>query len=343
LSKRLSGLLLAAILLFSALAFGARGEVVLLLRTEDASQQNLEALNRLQGELSLHGFRVVVVEAPSSPGPEELERLADEHQAVASVGFSSTETENSSLGPVDIWISDRVTGTTSKRTIQPGRGKDAPGVLAVRALELLRASLRASHAAPAPEDVVGAHPKRAKRSVRELSEPPPQTNYFFLSAAGAFTWALPDGAPSGGPELGFGYHRKWAAMGLVMIGPTMSEAVHTPGGLFRSTTFSALAEPGLFAFRTEALALELFSSLGATYLSVDGEALSPYEGRTDTAWLFTLGGGLAAHLQLTHRLHLTVRARALQLLPRPKIQLIESAKLLGSPLFASAVGLRLNL
>lgn len=332
-----------ALLLFCASAHALRGEVVLLLRTPNTSQANLEALNRLKGELSLHGFTVVLLNVPNASGPRQLEALADENQAVASVEFSSTGGQGEELGPVDIWLSDRVTGTTSKRTIQPGTGRDAPSILAVRALELLRSSLRSSEAAPPQKDRVGAHPKRAKLSVKKLERPERRYQEFFLSAGGAMAWGLPDGSPTLGPALGFGYQKGRTELGLFLLGPSIGKPTNAPGGNFRATFFSAQLAPTIYPVLTDSIAFSLFPSLGVTLLSIDGEALTPYAGRTDSRWLFSLGGGFAGQLRLADRLSLELRAGAIQLLPSPRVRLVESTKHLGSPLLTASIGIRLSL
>src|SRR5207248_74460 len=84
--------------------------------------------------------------------------------AVASVSLVRSE----GLATADVWISDRVTGKTTMRTIATAENREAPSVLAVRAVDLLRTSLREFSAGEGPpSDVVGASPERAPPRVRE--------------------------------------------------------------------------------------------------------------------------------------------------------------------------------
>src|SRR5690606_38449497 len=152
----------------SSASAAPRDETVLLIRPAPGARPTLlEAFNRLQGELRMHGFEMRVVEAPRPPSSATLERFADQGRAVAAVAF----VEQGETTRVDIWISDRVTGKTTKRTIEPGADRHAGAVLAVRALELLRASLREyAELEPGAEELPGAHPERADAAVRALGQ-----------------------------------------------------------------------------------------------------------------------------------------------------------------------------
>ena len=97
-----------------------------------------EAFNRLRGELTMHGFEVDVQTTEEAISPENLSERAESSQAVASVSF----VRNEGVTSADIKISDRVTGKTLTRTIATPIGTDTASLLALRAVELLRASLR---------------------------------------------------------------------------------------------------------------------------------------------------------------------------------------------------------
>src|SRR5690606_37139945 len=107
----------------------------------------------------------------------------DKVEAVASVAFIPAP-GSKQLSRVDIWISDRVTGTTVKRTIRPGTGSDGPSILAVRALELLRSTLRSYDEQAGSDDVEGAHPERAQGAVQDLTESAPPDDYLYIAGGG---------------------------------------------------------------------------------------------------------------------------------------------------------------
>src|SRR5688572_16435961 len=125
--------LLAACCAFAAALGTARAErpSIVLLGSPGGLPGQIEA------ELSSLGFRVQTREA-SSPleTPRELQAAA--RQAGAEVAVS---VRPSALG-VEVWLVDRVTGKTLSRELvsrEPGQGQER--VIAVRVVELLRASL----------------------------------------------------------------------------------------------------------------------------------------------------------------------------------------------------------
>jgi hypothetical protein len=83
----------------------------------------------------------------------ELERLAREHDAIAALRIIRPGRDTS--GGVEIWIADRLTGKTTYRWVETGAGQgaEAATIVAVRAVEALRASmveLRIVGRGPAP-------------------------------------------------------------------------------------------------------------------------------------------------------------------------------------------------
>jgi hypothetical protein len=157
--------LFAATLLLNQLAHAQR---IILLCPPEADTSLTEAFNRLRGELSMHGFEVEIQTSAETISPENLASRADSVAAVASVSFVRSA---GGYATADIKISDRITGKMTTRTIATPEGTDAASLLALRAVELLRASLREFGAtAKPPKDIVGAAPDRASPSVRKWAE-----------------------------------------------------------------------------------------------------------------------------------------------------------------------------
>jgi len=174
--RPLAALSLGVYLFTAAVLFSnsAQAQRIILLCPPEADTSLTEAFNRLRGELSMHGFEVEVQNSAEAISPENLALRADSVAAVASVSFVRSAVGHATA---DIKISDRVTGKTTIRTIATPDGTDAASLLALRAVELLRASLREFGAgAKTPKDIVGAAPDRASPSVRKWADvqPPPQ-------------------------------------------------------------------------------------------------------------------------------------------------------------------------
>jgi len=172
--SRIASLVLSLCILMAGLLTPrvAHGQRIILLCPPETDASLTEAFNRLRGELTMHGFEVEVQTSAEAISPENLALRADSVAAVASVSF----VRGVGITTADIKISDRVTGKTTIRTIATPEGTDAASLLALRAVELLRTSLREfGPNAKTPQDIVGAAPERASPSVKKWLEaqPPP--------------------------------------------------------------------------------------------------------------------------------------------------------------------------
>lgn len=336
-------LLAAALLSLTLTTVAAAGELVILVQPKDASADLLEAFNRLRGELTLHGFTVEIVTSEEDVTSEALGRRADQQKAVASVTFTS-KADGDGIGRVEVWISDRVTGKTTTQTIIPKSNREAPTVLSVRALELLRASLRdfVSEDEEPQTEVEGAHPERAHKAVREVRVPPPPYATLTFEVGLSTAWSLPDGEDSYGPEMAFGYVRGAFGARLYGLGPLQGGRARTQLGTARHQSFGLGFEPLLYPIRSPRWTLGFFPMAGATHLEVDGEVGAPYFGTQDASWLFTVGGGMEAGVRLSPSLEVVLRGRGFWLLPRPVVYLGEEELQLSSPGFSLGLGLRLS-
>lgn len=318
----------------SALASPPQDVVVLLRPAPDASPALQGAFHRLQGELALHGFAMRVVDAPEAQ-PGDLDAEADRGRAAAAVGFFEGEPG----ARVDIWISDRVTGKTSKRTIQPAPGQDAATVLAVRALELLRASLREySELEGAPPDLPEAHPERAAAAVRDLGRPP--RSPWFAGIGAVASWSLPVGGVGAGPQLFVGYDAGRSALRALWLGPVWGGRHESDAGHFTVRWLGAALETPLRLLDDD-VRLSAFPSVSALRWDVQGEAFEPFRGRADAAWTFGAGAGaeIDVSLDAQRRARLFVTLRGVVPLPAPRVHLGDEHWLLGRPLLSAGAGL----
>src|SRR5260370_19947414 len=148
----------------------ARAEAarVALVHDEHPDALELRTLTRLRAELAAAGFEVTEIARTKGDGRE----AAEVEPPLAGV-FATIAIAPRSADAADVWVSDRITGKTLMRRVESRseRGTDVAAVLAVRAVELLQASLLeavesrrgdASTAPPVParvsEGVAGKHP-----------------------------------------------------------------------------------------------------------------------------------------------------------------------------------------
>jgi hypothetical protein len=114
---------------------------------------NLEI--QIRAELTALGFQVVFLERPTAPdAPGAVEQAAREANTVAAVSVVPA-----ALG-VLVWLSDRVTGKTSVRHVAQTEGAaEQDRFVAVRVVELLRASLLELQLPDPPRGEVAATPE----------------------------------------------------------------------------------------------------------------------------------------------------------------------------------------
>jgi hypothetical protein len=123
------------------------GDRVVLVRNPDP---DLDA--RLVAELRFLGFVADVVDVPVPRDVAALHDLARVHDAAAAIAVHDGGDR------VTVWIGDRVTGKSVARALEPTQ-PDRPREIAVRTVELLRASLvELQHVPPVPEAEVASSP-----------------------------------------------------------------------------------------------------------------------------------------------------------------------------------------
>lgn len=173
---------------------------------------------RVAAELRELGFETVLVD----PKGQEASRAALEASARAAGAIAAVRAFPSPRG-VEVWIADRVTGKTLLRELSSADA-DGEQALALRTVELLRASLLEVSLPEAPAGEVPATPELTRRfglppTVPPASEPSPAFRISFASglllSPGGF-----DGAPSlvAGVDWMFSEHAGFAALAALPMG-----------------------------------------------------------------------------------------------------------------------------
>jgi hypothetical protein len=329
----------------------ARADVrstVAVVRTPPSDRLLREATMRLRAELSDAGFDVVEVDrAPgdSRSGVEDVE---------GGPGFATVSMNRTGTGAqADIWISDHVTGKTVVRRLEVGGAPNAAAVLAIRALELLRASLlevASADAASAPP--MAAPPDVMKWVTPALPERPVDASELFQRTA-----------------IGVG---ALAMHGLRGIGLAAGPALHVSHGIARGgggawfgrvSAAAPLAGPVVQAAAGTASVTQGFGALdlgwamdpdpvgvfawigaGVSDLHTVGSAALPYHATSGTVVSFLATAGVGGALRLGSRLALTLDAAAVFLVPRPVVVIGgQDAGSEGLPSIAGSLGLLVGL
>jgi hypothetical protein len=310
---------------------------------------------RLRAEIEALGLRVVVVDG-RDPSPSDLTERA---RAVgAAVAVSTTAT----AGGVELLLVDRVTGKTLEREVlaRDLSNDDSDSVIALRTVELLRASLLELELGHPPRGEVTATPDvlqtvktRAPEAEREVRHTP-------SAAVRAERRALGEDAILAGVGASVLTHFGQVAMvpgvtATALFQPTQRVAVGLWAGVPLGSSNLAAEEgsaeiwSSVFGtiFRiaplTPGAVLEPSLGVGGSvlFLRVEGVEASP-NFVTDAEQLMAAGphGELGCALRVVRGLTLRLDLRALAAFPRPIVEFVgREVASLGRPFVALTLGL----
>jgi hypothetical protein len=300
LAVMLTSVLIAA----AAWAAAAPAPRVVLVRPPAAPASVAEALVRLRGELLAAGFEAEVVELPlGADVRESLERLMPPTENGASATALVAVVASADPGSAELWVIDRVTGKAVVRRVNAGTADSsrAAEVLAVRAVELLRASFLELAVAPPNEEAPSV--PTAPAVERWATAPLEESDWTWAVEAGGATAMAVNGPwnaflPVGRLERAFG-NRLCVRLAFAGLGTTAH--VTAPQGSADVSQNVLLAE-AVVRFR-HGRRLEPLLSLGGgvMWLNVDGQQMSPNQGVSSMHWAAVGDLGIGMRIPLRHR------------------------------------------
>jgi len=323
-----------AVLCFTAWPGQALAQRVLLARPPATDTTLSEAFNRLRAELALQDFEVEVLEAGERKlTPDELETAAQERDAFAGVALA----RSGSGANADVCIADRVTGKISLRRLAITAGRDSPRVLAVRAVDLLRESLRELRAGERPPaDVVGVAAAPAPAAVRTFAE----RARFEISAAGFALGTARRISNGYGAGIGLWYRpTSRLGVGAVFVGPLLGARYRSDNGDASLRQELAQLRATFNLLKPGRLQLGPVLAAGAYHLQAQGEVELPFAARSASVWSFAGSGGVEARLELGGEVSLNAAVHGLLLTPKPVVAVATASEELGQPLLLASVGL----
>jgi hypothetical protein len=264
----------------------------------------------------------------------ELQRLAESTGSIAAIAVVRP------AGQIDaqVWVTDRVTGKTLLRRVHfAGDAPDAPAIFALRAVELLRASLL---------ELAEEHPQRGEviptRAVREwvMRPPEPEPERHYALRAGAGVMAGPGSLGAAFAPMLAATWRPLAAWSFELFGsgPALGSIDGAEGEASFDRELLALRarfEPDL---GTRSVGLWLALGPGAHHFGVRGSAAQPFRAASDDVWSAALLAGIGAKLRILAPLSVGVELDALLLTPRPVVRFAErEVAAAGSPTAAGFV------
>jgi hypothetical protein len=323
-----------------ATAAGAGGSRVVIVRDRGADAVLGRAGVRLAAELRAAGFEVEerVVEAE-----DDARRAVEE--ADGDGPFATVLLRRSGArAATDVWVADHVTHKTVVRRVGArGTGDAGDRSLALRVVELMRASLvegvvlpPAEDESPAPPPAPAAGSTAAPARPAPPPPPPPDvlawtrdairdpaarpTAHVGVAVGVAGLFAGPDVGLAVAPEVRVAWHatRVWN-VGVVVAGPGFGGRVTGTQGNANVRQELALAEVALEPPTSGPVSARLAIGAGAYHFEATGNATAPFTSGQEGAWSALLAGGAGARLRFSAAASLVLEVRELFTLPRPVI------------------------
>jgi hypothetical protein len=236
----------------------------------------------------------------------------------------------------DVWVADHVTHKTVVRRIgSRGAGDAGDRALALRVVELMRASLVEGLVLPASDDDVPSSPTPAPAPAARrvlppdvtawtrdaLHEPPPRRSPHVglaLGVAGAF--AGPDLGVAVAPALQVSWYPtpSWS-FGVLGVGPGFGARVTAAEGSANVRQELALAEVAFESGPAGVASFFVSLGAGAYHLYATGDAAPPYTSGSDDAWSALLAAGAGLRVRVSGAASVVVDAREVLALPRPVV------------------------
>jgi hypothetical protein len=270
---------------------------VVLLRPSAPDEVTTMALARIKGELTAAGFDVIVLpQREELPPRNAVETAAPELKPLAVFAIFHDPARIGTSRGAEIWVSDRLVDRTSVERMrlddaEPSRGAT---VLAVRAVELLKASLAEFWSVPErPAPAAPAEPRVSPPKIVPIVQPPLASEGLAAQAAFGMLYSFGEIGPVWTPLLALSYGTAEGIGARMTVGGLGSDAiVETAEGTGRVQQQLATLE-GFVTSRWPG-SVQLFASagVGAYRVGVEGTGVYPYRGRSGQSWSFLTGVGV---------------------------------------------------
>jgi hypothetical protein len=320
-------------LVLRALPAAADAPRVLLVRPAEAEPPVSAALIRVRGELIADGFEVALVEAKSGMTSAAAMAEAEDDPSSATVGlFLSSDGKSAEL-----WVVDRLTGKTVVRRVSTAEEPtdELSQILAVRAVELLRASLlELVVAQPENKRVPRASPETSRRATEWAERPLAPKRRWAIEVGPGVVFTHPGRVGVGvvGVARGRMAFTRYAGARVSLGGLGTRPELSVREGTARIQQSWALGELVISPWPAWRVVPVVTLGAGVTNLAVEGDAKWPYRGMRSTGWFFGADGGAGLTFRLAPRLDLGAEAHAMLAVPEPKLRFVgREVASLGEP------------
>ncbi len=300
----------------------AASGLVVLLEPSAATSGERRCLTRIREELLAGGFEVALVDPGPGADPISIAgAIQRQRGSVATIALLG----DPELGPSELWILDRVGGQAEVRRIAAPTDDPAhvPEVLAIRTIELLRASaLKLLVESSQPPVVVAAAPTPVVASPSPPPTPAPAPVPVLRLEAGLALWQSVGGpGPAALPTARLRLTLQAPLfVRLTLAGLGSRPRVTTAQGSAEVEQDLGLVEIGV-AFRRQRR-VSPFVSVGGGVLHVGsaGDGIYPYRGIDDSRWAGLVAGGVGLVVALGGRAAMSFEVQAALAAPHPVVQ-----------------------
>lgn len=325
-----------------------------------ATESQVDLRERLRTELTQGGW--LVIELP--PSTDAPSRVPDE---VARHVHATVAMRIDPQGDVELWVVDPESGATVHHESIDTQPDEAPDVVSLRVVEVLRARLlklgvsvptAVSHAAEpqqapppetppavppesAPKEPAGMTADHGQRALPSGGAPTARTPQTIdVSAAPIAAWS--PGGLGLSAQIGvqglYVFDRKWA-IGIAGIVPIGSASVQEQMGTVAvSWGYAGISFERRFLYDHGGFALGVTAGVVAQYLS--GEATAPYQGATDWVATGAALGRVGTRFNLSESLRVRLDGSLGAAAPRPVVMIADHrAATWGRPLLLLSLGL----
>jgi hypothetical protein len=317
---------------------------VILVQPNTDHSEFSEAPTRIRAELETAGFDVEIVAGDPSLGPREQLEHVEQQSASGPTPVATIVLASAGTG-ADIWIADRVTAKTTVRRIDIPQTSQAASILAVRTVELLRASLlearppkRATTEATAPPAAESLSDASDGLDFEDETSPTiwgPAIDLGILALFG-----LNGIRPHLGPSLRLSLGTLDFKGRLSIAAPVIGERLEQAQGA--AAVKPLLAQLDLVASFPVQRQMRLYGALGfgGYWVAVEGEAIPPAVAHDESAIGATFQLGAGAQIELSPRLWLFAEPQLVWLLPAIAVRIAnQEAGRIGHPALSGTVGL----
>jgi hypothetical protein len=320
--------------------FEARAQRVVLVQTGARDPMLEDAWHRLVAELRIHRFESETVEL--AEGVDLAQALADTARAKEAIAAVALVRQNETTA-VDVWLIDRVSGKTTLRRIVVRPGADASSVLAIRAVDLLRASFREFGAGERPPtDVADVDRRPVPEAVRAMSEEPPPV--VTLAAGAMMLVEFPGFGAAFGPSLGaFVRAADRFAVGAGVAGPLVGAKFSAHSGEASMTQALGIFEARLSIVQSRAFQAGPSLSFGAYHVGAAGIARPPLVSREDDTWAAIGGGGGFFQARLWGDVSASLSARVFGVVPQVGVAVGDDVRVIRFPIVETSLGVVVGL